>query len=184
MTEILRLLFDWQDVIELLSQLGTVLVAVAALWVAVHEAREGRRERRFSARPHLMINFKGGKIRENAIHMINKGLSPVFVLDGRFTLDGIERCGIDSTHDLLALANALDVPGVASVQTIDRGDAIAPGECYTVMKIQTQPPDDPPVVARALNRVALTVEYESGFGDSFSTGAVRAVFPETSDASE
>jgi hypothetical protein len=158
------------------SNVGS-LVAVSALFVAMHQGYVNRTHARKSVRPHLTFEIQTQNIHPQIqVYLQNDGLGPAIFHSFSVQFDGIDRTNGDVVRENVWREIGLELP--LQIQW-GGGAAVAPGQALSANSSRTMilycltnegetaPNFDTSYVHRQMRRIRIFLKYQSIYGESF-----------------
>jgi hypothetical protein len=167
-----RLILDWVG-----GNAGT-LIALAALFVAMHQGYINRVHARKSVRPHLSFELQTqNTYPQIQIFLKNDGIGPAFIKSFSVRLDGVEYITGESPHENLwrEVGAELSLPIRWGGGTeLEPGEAMKPSSYRSVTLFcltaegEVASDFDNSLVTHEMRRIEITLEYESIYSERFT----------------
>jgi len=155
---------------ERITAIATVIIAVAALWVAVWQGCETRRHNRLSVKPHLTFLYKKAKGSDFiGLFLFNKGVGPAIVDSFEIYVDNesIAEEGYGGWKTAIARVGLNE--DWIYYYAIRPNNAIEQGEEQVLLGISrsNQTPELLEKFHKAYSRIRINIKYKSIYEDSF-----------------
>lgn len=158
---------------EMITAIGTVLIALLALATSIWQAHTQRIHNRMSCRPHVTSWLHTGPSEGKMnFTVLNNGIGPAIIKSFRVFVDGE---AIEGTPEI-AIRTYIDnvLPALAHEEEtghLDPGYVLAVGEERTVLRIKYHDPTNPSLerIGGIVQRTKIIIEYESLYGDPFTS---------------
>lgn len=162
-----------ESVLEFFGQNMEALIAIVALALTIQQGYENRRHSRLSLRPHLSFERTvSDTTPQIELKLTNNGVGPAFIQNFHVTLDG-QLVKAPTTDFWTAVGRQLNIPFMWGGGThIGVNAAICAGQTILVAAFRTVAGDRDPqfdnrAAHRELDRLVVTVEYISAYGEKF-----------------
>lgn len=155
---------------------SALFVAGIALALSIYEGYQNRRHNRLSVKPHIGLNFDVGPDRKSQVYFRNEGLGPAILrnisiqVNGGEKFSGMTAEGIENA--LKAVLPSEQFPCPYDALTIDPGEAFIVGEKRIMLELPLYSVSDGKYLGlvKGLGSLTWTFEYESFYGEKFTSG--------------
>lgn len=146
----------------------SAFIALAALSVAILEARTTRRHHRLSVTPHLTITYAYSNCNPRFVAEIeNTGLGPAVITRFDVFLDKEHQAFFES-GSWLAILDLLGLKGHSAGLNITPGEFIAVGrKCLLIRYDGADEKEGMREIRQALQKICVEIDYESIYGRRF-----------------
>ena len=152
-----------------ITSIASAVIALAALFVAVSEARATRRHNRLSVIPPLTVGCHNSIQKPQFLAEIeNTGTGPAIVRDFRVFLDDEHHESFEA-EAWLAIVDLLELPkeGIVAGLRIDKGEFIPPSKRMILLRYECDEELTNKQIRQAFQRIRLEIDYQSVYGDHF-----------------
>lgn len=156
---------------DIITTVATVIIAVAAFWVAVWQGCETRRHNRLSVQPKLVFSYVFSPTEENksvGLYICNKGVGPAMIKSFKIYVDN--KLMEDKVYS--GWNEALSLLGINKdwihIQKLGTTGALLQGEKCILIGVapEYQTPERNKALHGALGHIDVRVTYESCYGES------------------
>lgn len=156
--------------LEFIIALASIAIALSALVVTIWQGILMRRHNRLSLRPHLA--FKQTMSEANpqfVLELLNNGVGPAIIKRFQVLLDEKREEHFEA-QGWMALLDLVGLKGKAICGVIEADEFLAAGQALQIVKYESLPsPVGTRELREALRRIEIHVEYQSVYGDRYST---------------
>ena len=159
------------NTLQLITALGTVVIAFAALALSVLQFKASRTHNKLSVRPLLVLDANyDPTVRGFGLSVSNKGIGPAVILDFRILVDGKDETA-SASHPWAAALKKLDL-NYTFIQhfSLSSDTAISPRETLPLITADRDQIKDDMVhhMKNRLPRIGIVISYASVYGDHFT----------------
>ncbi len=157
-----------------ITSIAAIIVAIAAIGISVWQGMDNRRHNRLSVRPKLQIIFRADPQGDAGFIVRNDGLGPANIKRFDVKLDDklLDKVSFRAVLDLARIMGLDSLP--MDFDPIVNTTTILPGDQARILTFLKGEGSNMKLVLDSMNvylsRIDLDLEYESMYGESFSTG--------------
>jgi len=153
-----------------ITAICAAVIALAALVTSIWQGIQNRKHNRLSVRPRMRVDYSTYADSPIKISVSNNGTGPAIIRGFSVSVDG-NKVQSDDLPLAAAAAKRAGIDGPHDSYTPTIGDTFAKDESKDLLLIRNSPVEleKRRELRRQLRRIGFDIEYESIYGDLFST---------------